>query len=43
LLAAAGVLLRLSGNLTPSAARQYEAGLKAIVGQPIVTPKPART
>jgi hypothetical protein len=40
---AGGVLLRLSGNLVPSAARKYANALNSIVGQPIVTPKPAHT
>lgn len=40
---AGGVLLRLSGNLTPSAARKYATALTAIVGLPVATPKPAHT
>jgi hypothetical protein len=37
------VLLRLSGDLPPSHAAKYAKALLAIVGQPIVTPKPVRT
>jgi hypothetical protein len=38
-----GVLLRVAGELPPSAAKAYRAALESIAGGPIVTPKPSHT
>jgi hypothetical protein len=38
-----GVLLRVAGELPPSAAKAYRAALEDIAGGPIVTPKPSHT
>jgi hypothetical protein len=38
-----GVLLRVSGNLTPAQAGQYEQALQAVTGTPVVEPSPAST
>jgi hypothetical protein len=38
-----GVLLRVSGNLTPAQAAQYEEALQAVTGTPVVEPSPVST
>jgi hypothetical protein len=38
-----GVLLRVSGNLTPTQAGQYEQALQAVTGTPVVEPSPVST
>jgi hypothetical protein len=38
-----GVLLRVSGILTPAQARQYEEALQVVTGTLVVEPSPAST
>jgi hypothetical protein len=38
-----GVLLRISGNLTPAQASQYAEALQAVTGTPVAEPSPAST